>query len=95
MAIVLPYDLTIQEMRVLQEYKRLNAESLPLATIKAIRHPSGGGDAPALSLVGKGYLAADGANETFALTQKARDFLTIQAVPESESPVSEDDTPVE
>jgi hypothetical protein len=97
MPIVLPFDLTIQEMRVLQEFKRLNAESLPLATIKAIKHPSGGGEAPAAGLVGKGYLTADGGSEseTFALTQKGRDFIAIQAVPESESPVSEDDTPVE
>jgi len=95
MPIVLPYDLTIPEMRVLQEFKRLNAESLPLATIKAIRHPAGGGngEAPAAGLAEKGYVTSDG--ETFNLTQKAKDFLAIQAAPEGESPVSEDDTPVE
>lgn len=95
MPIVLPFDLTIQAIRVLQEYKRLNAESLPLATIKGIRHPSGGGEAPAVELVGKGYLEPDDAKENFALTQKGKDFLAIQAAPEGESPVSEDDTPVE
>lgn len=94
MAIVLPYDLTIQEMRILQEFKRLNAESLALAAIKAIKHPTGGGDAPLMGLVGKGYVTS-GSDETFQLTQKAKDFLAIQAAPEGESPVSEDDTPVE
>lgn len=95
MPIVLPFDLSIQEMRVLQEFKRLNAESLPLATIKAIKHPAGGGEAPAVGLLGKGYVTADGGGETFTLSQKGKDFLAIQAVPEGESPVSEDDTPVE
>ena len=95
MPIVLPFDLTIQAIRVLQEFKRVNAESLPLATIKAIKHPSGGGEAPAAELVGKGYLDADDAKETFALTQKGKDFLAIQAAPAGESPVSEGDTPAE
>lgn len=91
----MPHGLIAPEIRVLQEYKRLNAESLPLATIKSIRHPFGGGEAPAFGLVAKGYLEGGGPDEIFALTQKGKDFLTIQAVPEGESPVSEDDTPVE
>jgi hypothetical protein len=91
----MPHGLVAPEIRVLQEFKRLNAESLPLATIKAIRQPFGGGEAPAFGLAAKGYLEADGPSENFALTQKGKDFLAIQAVPETESPVSEGDTPVE
>lgn len=81
MPIILPNALTTPEIRVLQEFRRLNAESLPLDTIKAIKHPAGGGEAPAAGLVEKGFLGADGARENFALTQKAKDFLAIDAKP--------------
>lgn len=94
MPIVLPFDLTIQAIRVLQEFKRLNADSLPVATLKAIKHPSGGGEAPAVELAGKGYLAAD-EKENFALTQKGKDFLAVQAAPAGESSVSEGSEPAE
>jgi hypothetical protein len=80
MAIVLPFPLTIQEMRVLQEFRRVAADSLSTDAIKAIKHPTGGGEAPALSLVSKGFLAADGSSG-YSLTQKAKDFLAIEAVP--------------
>ena len=80
MTIVMPFPLTAQEMRVLQEYRRVGAESLPIETIKTIKHPVGGGDAPALSLVAKGYLTSD-----FALTGKAKEFLAIDYKPEVES----------
>ena len=84
MAIILPHGLTPSEIRLLQEFRRLNAETLPLDTIKAIKHPVGGGEAPAASLVTKGYLQpADGA-EGFTLTSKAKDFLAIEAKPDVE-----------
>ena len=79
---VLIKGMTPQEIRVLQEYRRISADSLPLATINAIKHPSGGGDAPALSLVGKGYLTTSG--EAFALTEKAKEFLAYDPKPEFE-----------
>jgi hypothetical protein len=85
MAIVLPFPLTEPEMRLLQEYRRISAETLDLATIKAIKHPFGGGEAPALTLVEKGYLTADGGRETFTLTGKAKEFLAINYAPEVES----------
>lgn len=81
MAIILPLNLTSQEIRVLQEYRRLNAETLPLATITALKHPAGGGEAPAVGLVGKGFLETDAGRENFTLTQKAKDFLAIDAKP--------------
>jgi len=81
MAIILPNGLNPQEIRVLQEFRRLNAESLSLEQIKAIKHPFGGGEAPAVSLVDKGWLETNGNHETFAVTQKAKDFLAIDAKP--------------
>jgi hypothetical protein len=82
MAIILPNGLTPQEIRILQEFRRLNSEALPLATIQAIRHPAGGGEAPAASLAGKGFLAADDSGENFVLTEKGKGFLAIEAKPE-------------
>ena len=74
--------MNAQEMRVLQEFRRIGTETLALAAIQSIKHPVGGGEAPAVSLVRKGYLTANG--ENFALTQKAKDFLAIDVKPEFE-----------
>lgn len=80
MPIILPHGLTPAEIRVLQELRRLNLDTLPLETIKAIKHPEGAlGEAPAASLLGKGFLTGEG--DTFTVTQKARDFLAIEATP--------------
>ena len=81
MAIILSHPLTVQEIRVLQEFRRLATGSMSLAAIKALKHPAGGGDAPALSLAAKGYLAADTAGENFILTEKGREFLTLDPKP--------------
>lgn len=77
--IILPNDLTTQEIRVLQEYRRLNAEAMSPEQIKAIKHPFGGGEQPAVALVGKGYLTADPAG--YSLTEKARAFLAVDPKP--------------
>jgi hypothetical protein len=77
--IILPHDLTTAEIRVLQEFRRLNADRLPVDTIKAIKHPSGGGETPAAGLASKGFLAADG--DGFAVTEKGKSFLAIDARP--------------
>ena len=80
MPINLPHGLTSEEIRVLQEFRRLNADTLPLETIKAIKHPAGAvGEKPAASLVGKGYLTAEG--ESYSTTPAAKDFLAIDAKP--------------
>ena len=83
MAIVLPFSLSIQEMRVLQEYRRIGTETLASDTIKSIKHPVGGGEAPAESLAAKGFLSRDGSS--YSLTEKAKEFLAIDAKPEFES----------
>ena len=80
--------MTEQEIRVLQEFRRMTTESLAISAIKAIKHPTGGGEAPALSLVQKGFLTADDARQTFSLTQKAKDFLAYDPKPEFEEAAS-------
>ena len=80
MPIILPLDLTSEEIRVLQEFRRLTTETLSLDTVKAIRHPAGAvGEAAAATLARKGFLTAD--SDTFTLTGKAKDFLAIEAKP--------------
>jgi len=76
--------MTSEEIRVLQEFRRVTAESMPVATIKAIKHPTGGGEAPAFSLVEKGFLTTDGTRETFTLTPKGKEFLAYDPKPEFE-----------
>ncbi len=90
MAIILPNDLTTQEIRVLQEFRRLNAETLGIATIKAIKHPAGGGEAPAIGLVTKGFVTTDATRENFTLTEKGKDFLAIDAKPMNEESAAGD-----
>lgn len=79
MAIIIPNGLTPQEIRVLQEFRRLTTDSLTRAQIEAIRHPAGGGAKPADVLVAGGYLATT--DEGFTLTEKGKAFLAIDAVP--------------
>jgi hypothetical protein len=81
MAIILPHGLNAAEIRVLQEFRRLNAETLSLDQIKAIKHPAGGGEAPAVSLVDKGYLTYPNGTNEYQVTQKGKDFLAIDAKP--------------
>lgn len=95
MPIILSHPLTPQEIRVLQEFRRLTTDTLGVATIKAIKHPVGGGEAPAFGLVEKGYLTADGSRENFTLTEKAREFLAIDYVPLVEEATSAGDAAVE
>lgn len=78
--IILPNGLTSPEIRILQEFRRLgNAETLTLEQLTAIKHPTGGGEAPASSLVRKGFLTADG--DRFTITESAKEFLAIEAKP--------------
>lgn len=83
MAITLPFDLSVQEMRVLQEYRRIGTESLPQEAIAAIKHPAGDSSGLAASLAASGYVTKD--ESGYALTQKARDFLAIDVKPEPPS----------
>ena len=93
--IILPNDLTTPEIRVLQEFRRLNLETMTPEQIKAIKHPAGGGEQPAAALVGKGYLTADAGG--FTQTGKAKAFLAIDAKPmfEDSTATSSGDVEVE
>lgn len=91
MPIIMSHPMTTEEMRVLQEYRRINAETIAIDAIKAIKHPSGGGEGPAVSLVAKGFLTADASGEHFTLTQKAKDFLALDVKPELEGGATGDD----
>jgi hypothetical protein len=80
MPIILPLGLTSGEIRVLQEFRRLNSDTLPLEKINAIKHPAGPtGEAPAVALVGKGFLTASA--EGYAVTEKAKELLAIDPKP--------------
>ncbi len=81
MPISLPHPLTPQEIRVLQEFRRMSADTLTADAIRNIKHPAGGGDEPALSLVQKGYLTADESRQNFSLTPKSKEFLAIDYKP--------------
>lgn len=76
--------MTAEEIRVLQEFRRLSTESLPMSAIVALKHPVNGGEAPAVSLMAKGYLTADQGRQNFALTAKAKEFLAYDPKPEFE-----------
>jgi hypothetical protein len=88
---MLIHGMTAQEIRVLQEFRRLSATTLGVAAIKTIKHPAGGGEAPAWSLVDKGLLTADAARENFSLTEKATEFLAVDAKPTVESASGDDE----
>ena len=77
--------MTAQEIRVLQEFRRISTDTLPLAELKALKHPVGGGEAPVLSLVEKGYLVADEGRENFTLTERGREFLALEVAPAPEA----------
>jgi hypothetical protein len=85
LGIVLPHPLSVEEIRVLQEFRRLAIDSLAVETIRKIKHPAGGGEAPAVALVRKGYLTSDATRENYSLTPKSKDFLAIDYKPIEET----------
>jgi len=91
-AIILPNGLTSGEIRVLQEFRRVGGDTMTRAAIAAIKHPAHGGEAPAVSLVTKGYLTSEG--EGFTLTDQAKAFLAYDPKPEFDGP-SDDTAAVE
>ena len=80
----LPEGLTPAEIRVLQEFRRFATKEMSLQQIKAIKHPVGGGEAPALSLAEKGYLIANQDRTSFTLTEKSDELLSYNPLPISE-----------
>jgi hypothetical protein len=87
--------MTEQEIRVLQEFRRVASDTLTAAAIKAIKHPAGGGEAPARSLISKGYLTPSADGTSFVLTELAREFLAYDPKPEYEESGSSEAVEVE
>lgn len=84
MAIILPHPMTTQEIRVLQEFRRLTTDTLTASSMRSIRHPVNPGEDPAHTLISKGYLTSAVTAEAFTLTQKGKDFLALDVKPEFE-----------
>jgi hypothetical protein len=77
---ILPREFTAAEIRVLQEFRRLGADSLDLAALAAIRHPAAPVSDPAEGLVRKGYVVPNDSGG-FQLTEKAKVFLADEPKP--------------
>ena len=95
MAIILSFPLTAQEIRVLQEFRRIGTETMSAAAIVAIKHPAGGGEALARTLVEKGYVTADASGESFTLTEKGKEFLKLDPKPEFPTGAATDESAAE
>jgi hypothetical protein len=95
MTIILSHPMTAQEIRVLQEFRRIGADTMTRDAIKAIKHPAGGGIDPAVLLAGKGYLTADEGGQNFTLTAKGKDFIALDVKPEFETASPTDQPAVE
>lgn len=78
----LPFGLTSQQIRVLQEFRRKTTEELTPDEVNGITHPAGGGgEAPARALVEAGFLTSTG--DVYQLTDRARELLARPAEPET------------
>ena len=78
---LLPEGLSPHEIRILQEFRRLNAEALTLEQIRAIKHPVPAGDEPAWALVDRGLLQWSDGSGAMGLTPKGREFLSYNPEP--------------
>jgi len=79
----LPIGLTTPEIRILQEYRRLETAEMSLDQIQKILHPTRIDNPPVKSLVEKGFLTESGNGESLTLTDVAREFLERKAEPET------------
>ncbi len=77
----LPAGLKPEEIRVLQEYRRVGQTELEVGQLRAIRHPVDRGDEPLRGLVAKGFLTADGGGERFVLTERGKALLANSPEP--------------
>jgi hypothetical protein len=77
----MPHDLTSQEIRLLQEFRRLTSKQLTRVQLEAVRHPFGKTEPALAGLLAKGFVVAAEAPESFALTEKGESFLAYDPVP--------------
>lgn len=83
MGIELPHGLRADEIRILQEFRRVGRGELSRAEIDAIRHPAGGGEEALKALITKGFIEGAG-GEAYRLLGKGEELLRIDSVPLSE-----------
>ena len=77
----MPHDLTAQEIRLLQEFRRLTSKQLTRGQLEGVRHPFGE-TGPAISgLLQKGFLTNGDAADSYGLTEKGEKFLSYDPVP--------------
>ena len=57
---------------------------MTLAAIEGIKHPSGGGAKPLQALVLKGYLVDDPSGQSYSLTAKGKEFISLDVKPQFE-----------
>jgi hypothetical protein len=92
LAIILPYDMSIDEMRVLQEFRRISAQTLTAEHVATIRHPAAAaGESHGESLVRRGYLTRS--DEGYTLTPRGQEFLAIDAKPAEPPPKAQPPAP--
>lgn len=83
MAVHLPDTLKSDEIRILQEFRRLARREMTADQIRALKHPVGGGDPAIRGLHEKGYLTP-GEGESWTLTPKSDELLALEHLPYSE-----------
>lgn len=83
--IELPHALTAGEIRLLQEYRRLERQQMSRAEMSQIIHPARPAEDPAAALTAKGFLALADDGEVYVLTERATEFLSYNPAPAPES----------
>ena len=80
----IPDGMSPPEIRILQEFRRLEAEDMALATIREIKHPVAVDDAAVLELEKRGMVASSEDGSSFRLTESGETFLARPAEPEKD-----------
>lgn len=80
MSVKLPGGLRADELRILQEFRRLGRREMARTDIQAIRHPAGGGPEAIEGLLTKGYLSKT-QEDVFVLDAKADELFAFQPMP--------------
>lgn len=83
----LPNGFRPEELRILQEYRRLGKKSMTREQIDAIRHPASA-EGAVEGLLEKGFLVPSGAEGEYELTASADELLAVEPVPEWEPVVA-------
>jgi len=83
----LPNGFRPEELRILQEYRRLARKSMTREEIDLIRHPASA-EGAIEGLLEKGYLVPSGGEGEYLLTPASEELLAVEPVPEWEPKVA-------